>query len=226
MILITGDKGLIGSKLANRLNEPFIGIDLKDGWNLLDCPLAGKIDLIYHLAAQTEVEKSWKDPFTDSLNFSMTVRLAQAYPQARIIYANSCASLEASSPYGFSKKVAGDYLKKFHKDYVNCIFPNIYGGTKSVVDLFNGKDQVTVYGDGEQVRDYVHVDDIVEGLLKAQEWPVGEYFMGSGVGTTVNKLAARKKIITAPARKEMREVIVPNSTPNWKPLINVMDYIR
>jgi len=201
MILITGHLGFIGSKLHAKLPEA-IGIDVREGYNLLTCELPKDVDIIYHLAAQSSVESSWHDPLHDLDNIRITARLVKEHPNAKIIYANSCASLEASSPYGFSKKASGDYLKTFHKNYVSCIFPNIYGGgSKSVVDIFKGKDFVTIFGDGEQVRDYVHVDDIVEGFLKAQNWPTGDYFMGSEKGTTVNKLSENKQKAYAPARK-------------------------
>lgn len=224
MILLTGSSGWIGSRLSKKL-ENVIGIDVRQGRNLLTCDLPKDIDLIYHLAAQSDVMASWEDPLHDLDNLRMTARLVKEYPNVKIIYANSCASVDPQSPYGFSKKVSGDYLKLFHKNVVNCIFPNIYGeGSRSVVDIFKGKDEVTIYGDGEQTRDYVHIDDIIEGLLKAQNWPVGDYFMGSGKSTTVNELAKGKKIIYALARKEPKEVVVPNTTPDWTSTRDVLDY--
>ena len=225
MILISGFKGFIGSHLFKRLNA--IGIDLKDGQNLLTCDLPKDIDVIYHLASQSQVEPSWTDPLHDLDNIRITARLVKEYPNARIIYANSCASINVSSPYGFSKWASGEYLKKFHKNYISCVFPNIYGeGSHSVVDIFKGKDKVTIYGDGSHIRDYVHVDDLVEGLLKAQNWLVGEYYMGSGISTPVIDLAQGKEIIFAPERKEDIEVVVPNTTPDWLPKINVLEYIK
>lgn len=225
MILITGYKGFIGSLLSSKLDH--IGIDIKDGFDLLTCTLPPNIETIYHLAAQTSVESSWHDPVHDMKNLQITARLVKEYPDAKIIYANSCASVEPKSPYGFSKKVSGDYLNTFHKNVVNCIFPNIYGeGSKSVVDIFKGKESVTIFGDGLQTRDYVHVSDIVNGLVKAKDWNPGTYFMGSGKSLSVLDLAYGKGIVFAPERKEEREVIVPNTTPNWKPSINVLDYIQ
>jgi len=226
MYLVTGHKGMIGTKLCKLLPD-YIGIDIKDGKNLLTCDLPKRIGVIYHLAAQTSVESSWHDPVHDMDNLRMTARLVKEYPKAKIIYANSCASVNPQSPYGFSKKVSGDYIKTFHANYVSCVFPNIYGveGGKSVVDLFKGKNEVTVYGDGLQTRDYVHVDDIVEGLLEARYWNKGEYFMGSGVSTTVLDLAGNKKIHFAPSRKEEREVVVANTTPNWKAKIKLCEYL-
>ena len=225
MTLLTGARGFIGSKLHAKLPDA-LTIDLRDGQNLLTCDLPKDVDTIFHLAAQSSVEPSWHDPLHDLDNIRITARLVKEYPDAKIIYANSCASMNVSSPYGFSKKASGEYLKAFHKNYVSLVFPNIYGGEKSVVDIFKGKSEVTIYGDGLAVRDYVHVDDLVEGILKAQNWPTGEYFMGSGKGTTVLELAKGKAITHAPARKEDREVIVPNTCPDWTPRVQVLEYIK
>lgn len=223
-ILVTGSRGGVGSRLIKKLDN-LVEIDRNDGIDLMTCELPD-VDIIYHLAAQTSVENSWKDPLFDSFNFNMMVRLVQRYPNAKIIYAQSGASLEASSPYGFSKKICGDYLKKFHANYVICVFPNIFGTGRSVVDYFKGKDGVTIYGTGESIRDYVHVDDIVKGLVKAKDWEIGEYFMGTGKGTSVLELAEGKTVTFMPSRKEMAESILPNTTPNWKPSINVIEYLN
>ena len=226
MILITGHKGYIGSLLFDKIEA--IGIDVRDGLNLLTCDLPRGIDTIYHLAAQSFVESSHTDPLHDLDNIRITARLVKEYPNARIIYANSAAAKEPiMSTYGFSKWASGEYIKRFHKDYVICTFPNVYGkNNKSVVDIFKNSNEVTVFGDGLQTRDFVHVDDIVQGLLKATTWPVGEYELGSGKPTTVLELAKGKEITFAPPRKEARESILKNSTPNWEPTINVMEYIQ
>lgn len=231
-ILITGHKGQIGSRLVKKLQElvgvkELWGVDLKDGYNLITADLPKDIDLVYHLAAQSSVEASWHDPVYDADNLKMTVRLAKEYPNAKIVYANSAAAQNPVSPYGFSKWAAGEYLKKFHSNTVSCVFPNVYGGSdKSVVDIFNGQEEVTVFGDGLQVRDYVHVDDIIDGLILAKDWKAGEYFMGSEIKTTVLDLAKGKKINFAPARREARESVLPNTTPNWSPKIKVLEYIK
>lgn len=222
-MLLTGNRGYIGSLLSKKIDA--IGIDIKDGLDILTYDLP-ETDVVYHLAAQTSVERSWWDPVHDSDNFKMVVRLVRKYPNTKIIYASSAAATDPQSPYGFSKMAGAEYLKKFHSNYVICVFPNVYGrGSKSVVDIFKEQDTVTIFGDGKQVRDYVHVDDIVQGLIKAKDWPVGEYFMGSGKGTTVLQLAEGKKAIFAPERKEARESILPNTTPNWSPTISVLDYL-
>lgn len=224
-IIILGGKGFIGKKLHAKLPNA-VCIDLKQGQNILTCELP-PADIVFHLAAQTSVEASWGDPVHDMDNLRITARVVKEYPNAKIIYANSCASINPKSPYGFSKKVSGDYIKLFHNNWVDLVFPNIYGGSEqSVVDLFNGKEEVTIYGDGTHIRDYVHVDDIVEGLIKAMDWECGTYFMGSEKGTTVLELAKGKRINFAPERKEEAEVVVRNTTPNWRAKLNVLEYIQ
>jgi nucleoside-diphosphate-sugar epimerase len=223
MILVTGHRGFIGSRLFELVGG--VGIDLKDGLDLLTCPLP-EADIIYHLAAQSSVEASWKDPVLDSENIRMTVRLASAYPNAKIIYTNSAAASDPKSPYGFSKFAAGDYLKRFHANAVICTLPNVYGpGSKSVVDIFKGANEVTIFGDGLQLRDYVHVDDIVRGLQMASRWPAGEYQLGSGIATNLLQLAGTKKIVFAQARKEARESVLSNTTPEWEPTIDVFRFL-
>jgi UDP-glucose 4-epimerase len=227
-ILITGHNGAVGSRLAKKLEREheIVGIDTKNGENILTCQLPEDIDLIYHLAAHASVEESWKDPVRNMENITTTVRLAHAYPDTKIIYASSCATIDPASPYGFSKKGGHDYLKLFHPNSTICVFPNIYGTGRSVVDFFKGKDKVVIFGEGDHKRDYVHVDDIVEGLVKAKDWPVGEYFMGGGQIHTAIDFAEGKEVDFQPERKEAIESLIPNTTPNWSPSINVMDYLN
>jgi len=216
--IITGSSGFIGTKLAKQLGAYLIDKVTED--DLEDCYLP-PANTIYHLAALTSVQESWKFPIDYSKDFTNLVRLVKIYPNAKIIYAQSASSINPASPYGFSKWICGEYLKRFHKDYVICIFPNVWGGGKGVVDSFKDKNEVTIYGDGLQVRDFVHVDDIVEGLLLAKDWKCGEYSMGSGIGTRIIDLAKGKKINFAPALKETRESILSNTTPNWSPKIKI-----
>jgi nucleoside-diphosphate-sugar epimerase len=224
-MIITGHKGNIGSRLYKFFPDA-IGIDTKDGLDLLTCELPQNVNIIYHLAAHAPVEDSWKDPVRTMQNLSNTVRLAHTYPNAKIIFATSVASIDPASPYGFSKWACNEYLKRFHSNAVILYFTNIFGIPRSVVDIFKGKEEVVIYGDGEQTRDYVHVDDIVRGLVKAKDWETGEYFMGSGVKTNLLQLAEGKTVIFKPARKEARESSLDNTTPNWEPIINVMDYLN
>lgn len=227
-ILLTGSEGFIGKRLQKKLQGKVERIDFRLGLDLISCPLPNNIDVIYHLAAQTSVESSWYDPVFDSNNLRITARLVKEYPNAKIIYTASSATKD-TSPYGFSKWASAEYIKNFHKNYVICTLPNVYGqkGGKSVVDIFKDNDEVTIYGDGGQTRSYVHVDDIVEALILAKDWEIGEYSLGDGKATTVSDLLRDGQLINImPARKEAYEAVAPNTSPNWKPKINIIDYLN
>jgi hypothetical protein len=63
----------------------------------------------------------------------------------------------------------------------------------------------------------------------AQDWKPGEYDMGTGKGTTIKEIAEAtgKSIIYEDARPgELHSSILRNTTPNWKPTIDVLDYVR
>lgn len=224
-VLITGHLGYVGSRLLKRFPE---AMTLEGDIMSAVLPDA---DIVYHLAAYASVPESWNRPVDYMENLRTTVRLTHAYPNAKIIHASTCAAENPeASPYAFSKRSSADYLKSYHKNSVNLIFPNIYGDSpRSMVDIIRKNERVTVWGDGLQVRDYVHVDDIVEGLCMAQNWPTGEYSLGSGVKTTILDLLAQvpeKEVTFGPPVAEQREALVPNTTPNWFPKINVLEYVK
>lgn len=236
--MITGAQGFVGSRLINKIHKlgyEIMAVDSKTGGGLLYCalPLEWQPDIIYHLAAHKSVEESWQHPRLYTENLLMVQRLVERYPDAKIIHASSCAGdWPVSSPYGFMKFAASKYLEAFHKNYVDLVFPNIFGGLQkqnSVVDIFKHTPRLVV-DDPKIIRDYVHVDDIVEGLLKAQNWPTGRYSMGSDKGTSTLELAKAtgKPFELGNPRsggKEPPESIVPNNTPDWKPTRNVLDYL-
>lgn len=243
-IVVTGSNGYIGSRLVQALDKVLIREAGLEGafesyilphppitieGNLLSATLPDA-DIVYHLAAYASVPESWNRPVDYMENLRTTVRLAHAYPNAKIILASSCVNRNPeSSPYAFSKRVAADYLKMYHRNWVNLIFPNIFGNSpRSVVDIFRKKDELTVNGDGLQLRDYVHVDDLVQALILAKDWEKGEYELGSEVGVSVKELAEAtgKPITYGPSVPEQREAVIKNTTPNWKPSINVLEYVR
>jgi len=106
------------------------------------------------------------------------------------------------SPYGVAKKAGGDYLhyyKTIHGlDYAATAFSNVYGprqdphGEAGVVAIFAGlflaKKRATIFGDGEQTRDFVFVDDVVDALTRAATQGEDIINIGTGVETSVNDL--------------------------------------
>lgn len=109
------------------------------------------------------------------------------------------------SPYGITKKVVSDYLfayrRMYELEYTSLALANVYGprqdphGEAGVVAIFAGRlladEPCTVFGDGEQTRDYVFVDDVVDAFVRAADKGSGLVInIGTGVETSVNDLYA------------------------------------
>src|SRR5579883_136608 len=107
------------------------------------------------------------------------------------------------SPYGVSKKSAIDYLVAYRHlhglDYCALALGNVYGprqdphGEAGVAAIFAGRllagQDCTVYGDGEQTRDFVYVDDVVDAFVAAASAGSGLVLnVGTGNETSVNEL--------------------------------------
>ena len=107
------------------------------------------------------------------------------------------------SPYGISKRIVEDYLRFFHRyrglDFTALALGNVYGprqdptGEAGVIAIFGSKmlagESPTIFGDGNQTRDYVFVDDTVHAFALALERGSGRLInIGTGLETSVNGL--------------------------------------
>jgi UDP-glucose 4-epimerase len=107
------------------------------------------------------------------------------------------------SPYGVSKKAAIDYLVAYRElhslEFAALALANVYGprqdphGEAGVVAIFAEKllrgEPVTIFGDGEQTRDFVFVDDVVDAFVRAATKGGGLVCnIGTGRETSVNGL--------------------------------------
>jgi UDP-glucose 4-epimerase len=118
------------------------------------------------------------------------------------------------TPYGASKLAGENYVVSYTKLYgiegICLRYFNVYGERQrfdaygNVVPIFATRvlagEQLMIYGDGEQTRDFVSVDDVVQANLKAADASGvrGAFNVGSGSATTVNELA--RLIIAAGSR--------------------------
>jgi UDP-glucose 4-epimerase len=111
------------------------------------------------------------------------------------------------APYGASKLAGEEYLATWSRLYgaahVALRYANAYGprqdphGEAGVVAIFFGRiahgQELHIYGDGRQTRDYVYVADVVAATLAASDAPAGVYNIGTGIETSVLDLAAACK---------------------------------
>ena len=190
-----------------------ITADIRDGLQF------DGIDYIVHLAAQISVPQSIDNPDeTLSINVDGTKSIISAAETAgikKIIFASSAAvygdcdqipiseeaSLIPQSPYAVSKIVGEELLLRSNIATCSLRFFNVYGpgqssegGYAAVIPAFKkaislGK-ECTIFGDGTQVRDFVHVHDLVRiiGLcLETEELP-REMNVASGIGISLLEL--------------------------------------
>src|SRR5216683_2613707 len=195
------------------------------------------VDCIIHLAAQTSVPRSVKDPIeTNLINVNGTLNVLVAARDAkvkRVVFASSCAvygktsvlpiresaALAPISPYGLSKQIGEAYGRVFQElyglEFVSLRYFNVFGPRQDpgsaysgVLSLFNAAvlagTQPTVYGDGEQSRDFVYVQNVAQAILLAAEAkgaPGLAFNVGTGNRYTLNQtLALLEKITGHPAR--------------------------
>jgi UDP-glucose 4-epimerase len=168
---------------------------------------------------------------------------------------------EPHSPYGAGKLAAEQYLATFESlhelRWTSLALGNVFGprqdprGEAGVVSIFAGAmlagEEVVVFGDGEQTRDFVHVSDVVDAYLAAADAADGlRLNVGAGTGVSVNKLFACLAAQTgyphpprhaAPRLGELEHIALDGTRAEaelgWKPrvgfdegLATVVDWLR
>jgi nucleoside-diphosphate-sugar epimerase len=175
------------------------------------------ISYVFHLAAQPGVRSSWGDEFNQysQNNIMATQLLLEASKESRVqkvVYASSSSvygdtddlpmreegNTRPVSPYGVSKLAAEHlcylYWKAYRVPTVSLRFFTVYGPRQRpdmffhlFMDRLRKDEEVPLYDDGEQTRDFTYCGDIVDGLLAAAVYPgAGEVFnLGGGTESSV-----------------------------------------
>lgn len=217
-------------------------------------------DLIYHLAAQSRVQPSFDEPtktFRVNIKGTESVMEFARAKNIKVVYAGSSSKHHdpTDSPYAQYKYLGEEVCKLYRKTYdVNveiCRFYNAYGPYEPL-NLENGnvigiwrtqtmiQRPITIVGDGEQKRDFIHVDDIVDGLVKvgfSDESHEDAWELGLGKNYSINELAGFFKekhpnlqTIYLPDQKgNYRETLNENTDAkdrlDWQPKDRLKDYI-
>lgn len=155
------------------------------------------------------------------------------------------------SPYGVAKKAIGEYLYYYREvqglEYTTLLLSNVFGprqnpgGEAGVVAIFAAhllrNEQPSIYGDGDQTRDFVFVDDVVDAFAKAMEKGSGLAMnVGTGEQTSVQQLyETMAKIVgfneppryAPPRLGEIRDSVLDSGRAElhlgWKPFTPLED---
>ncbi len=241
-VLITGGAGFIGSHIVDKLimnDYKVVIIDNLLTGSINNLPQSDKIefykndiykddiefifdrerpDFCIHLAAQTSVAYSEKEPVYDAnLNIVSSIKileLCKKYNVKKFLTASSAAvygmpktlpiteehSTKPISFYGISKLTMEKYIELFNVPYVIFRFSNVYGPRQfsskesGVIAIFhdamlNNKD-INIFDDGTQIRDFLFVKDIAQIVLLTIESDIVNktYNFSSNTGININKL--------------------------------------
>ena len=169
-------------------------------------------DLIYHLAALSRIQPSFNNPQnTFDVNTAGTQEVCDFARQTKtkVIYSGSSSRWHNPhiSPYACYKHVGEEickmYRTSFNTDIEIVRFYNVYGPHEivdgdwaAVIGVWRRQARdgqpLTIVGDGEQHRDFTHVDDIIDGLYKigiSNEKHEDAWELGTGKNYSINEVA-------------------------------------
>ena len=222
--------------------------------------LGPEFDLCFHLAAQSRVQPSFEDPQESirvNVNGTMKVMEWAKKHSVKVIYAGSSSKHHdpSDSPYAMTKFLGEEICKLYKKSYnVNvkiARFYNVYGPFEPLDEKFGNvigiwrekvrlNKPLTIVGDGNQKRDFTHVDDIIDGILKIASSDKNHndaWELGSGISYSIKELfnmfkerfnATSVYVDDQPGnyRKTLRVNDDVIKELNWNPQDRLKDYIN
>lgn len=217
-------------------------------------------DRIFHLAAKARIQPSFENPsdyfYSNSVGTLEVIEYSKNHNNGMLVYSSTSSKNHGTiyfTPYTFFKVVGEGILKT----YANCFqtkcaiatFFNVYGPREpengewaTVVAKFGRQlsknEPLTVVGDGLQTRDFTHVDDICDGLLKIStgEWYGDNFDLGTGNPMSILDLAKlytnndMSKIKFIPHRKNEGQDTLSNYQETkekigWKSKVSLSTYV-
>tara|TARA_A200000113_G_C8852193_1_gene350625 strand:+ start:122 stop:979 length:858 start_codon:yes stop_codon:yes gene_type:complete len=237
-------------------NVKYINADIE---NIVDLDLDHDYDLCFHLAAKSRVQPSFKDPLEYlRVNVNGTAKVMEwaKITNTKVIYAGSSSRHcdPSDSPYAMYKFLGEEICKLYKKSYSIDVeiarFYNVYGPLESldethgnVIGIWRSKvnknESLPIVGDGNQRRDFTHVYDIVDGLIKianSKKSNHDAWELGTGLNYSINELfdffkekfnVTRVNIPDQPGnyKQTLRENDDTLNELGWKPSDRLKDHI-
>ena len=193
-----------------------------------------KYDLIYHLAALSRIQPSFEFPQeTFRVNTSGTQAVLEFARQtgAKVVYAGSSSKWHNpyQSPYAAYKYLGEELCKLYRKTFNLKVeiarFYNVYGSYEiidgdyaAVIGIWRRQirdgEKITIVGDGEQRRDFTHVEDIAQALIKIGVNDINHedaWELGTGTNYSINEVYEMFK-----ERFNTECTYIPNQPGNYR----------
>ena len=214
-------------------------------------------DVIFHIGALARIQPSLTDPSPCIKNNFMSTLNVLDYARehnSQVIYAGSSTRHHGiyKSPYAWSK-LAGENLCELYSNLYDlntsiCRFYNVYGkyhihtgDYATVLAIFErqfiNNEPITITNKGEQRRDFTHVDDIVDALVRCigKDFRAEDFELGRGVNFSINEIAdcfgedhPREYLPERPGEYDMTlaDSSKAKELLDWNPTHNIKDYIK
>lgn len=254
--VISIDNYSIGSKENHQIGAKYINCDVND----IDIYCSGDFDLCFHLAGLSRIQPSFSNPletFKSNTEGVLKILNWAKKNDVKVIYSGSSSKHHDPfiSPYATFKYLGEEICKLYRETYqleVEIIrFYNVYGPYEVMFgdwaaligkwrgQILNNK-PLTIVGDGEQRRDFTHITDIVDGLIKialSSETNHEGWELGTGQNYSINEVfklfQSRFKKIDKTYVPEQngnyRETLRENNDAllllGWKPEDRLKEYI-
>lgn len=241
------------AKDVAKIGANFLGGDIRAMENIA----LKNYKFIFHLAALSRIQPSFKEPrktFTVNVEGTRQIVDYAIKTHAKLIYAGSSSRHHNPelSPYAMAKHMGEEWIKLYKKVFnLNAEiarFYNVYGPGElvnsemaAVIGMWRAAIQegkpIKIHGDGEQRRDFTHVDDIVDGLIRiaeSDEKHEDAWELGTGKNYSINEVAEMfgnvEKVYVDDVKGNYRKTLRLNNDAierlEWRPVDRLKDYIN
>ena len=240
------------AKDVSEIGANFIGGDVR----AMDNIDSKEYKYIFHLAALSRIQPSFQKPtLTFSVNADGTKQVVEyAYnTKTKLIYAGSSSKHHNPelSPYAMSKHMGEEWIKMYKRCFnLNAEivrFYNVYGPGELVDShmaavigkwrhRINNNQPIEIVGDGEQKRDFTHINNIVDGLIRIaelNEQHTDAWELGTGKNYSLNEVAdmfGADRTYIPNQQGNYRETLRINNDAidrlGWQPTDQLFEYIK